>query len=763
MHSNDSPRNNTEHILSFVSILMSEWKIWLPASVFALFAASILMSGWPEGLLPNIAYPFTLVGDSQFTAWVTQRLMEGWVFNNPRSGYPFGSSFLDFPGSDAGDFLFLKMLGLMTGKYYAATNLFFLLGFSIVTAATYITLRTLHLKPCLSIAGGLIFAFAPFHFLRLEHLFFTWYFVVPIFFYIGFKMFYLRPIGNYLLAFKKPFLAWGLCLIALSSFGIYYTLFGAIVIFVSSLVGSIRSGRFTNILIGLIATGALTLGIAINTAPNIFYSAHLNKNSEVAIRGIHEAEFYGFKITQLILPIKSHHIQKFAELTNTYNSSTPLVNENTSATLGILGVLGLLIMSACLVTSAAGQRVDSRLALLSLLSLVLLLFGTIGGLGSLFAIFISPSIRGWNRISIFISFAAISIFLITLQLLLEKYSGLIKWRTSLPLIATIVTLFGFYDQTNWACKPCNNNVRNSFNMSRDFIRGIEVALPPGSAVYQLPYIPFPETPLLNGLGPYEPLTGFSDSDNLLWSSGGMKGRPGDLFYRALSKEPIETQLEVIRKLGFDGIYVDRRGYSDHGDHVISELSKLIGAPTLERTDKLVVFFKIRPSSGEKVSNLTFDQIITKSEFDPDFIRNGYIANIENGIDFRVEGYPSFLRNVSGVDGRESGGRWTNANLYPFAKITFKAALPKKFKLELQGLAYGPNAELPTIIRVGSELKKITLTGDAKTYELQFSNSDDVKTIEIEPPKPTSPKDLNSLSSDTRKIGIRLISLKITAI
>ncbi len=58
----------------------------------------------------------------------------------------------------------------------------------------------------------------------------------------------------------------------------------------------------------------------------------------------------------------------------------------------------------------------------------------------------------------------------------------------------------------------------------------------------------------------------------------MKGRDGDMYYRSLANEPIEKQLEVIKRLGFNGIYIDRRGYADNANELITNLTTLLGSP-----------------------------------------------------------------------------------------------------------------------------------------------------------------------------------------
>jgi hypothetical protein len=85
-------------------------------------------------------------------------------------------------------------------------------------------------------------------------------------------------------------------------------------------------------------------------------------------------------------------------------------------------------------------------------------------------------------------------------------------------------------------------------------------------------------------------------------------------------------------------------------------------------------------------------------------------------------------------------------------------------LILKAQGFGPNINAKTKIQVGDSIQTILLQGDAnKPHEIEFNNLSNADSIEIFPPKPTSPNELNLASTDTRKIGVGLISLKIKEI
>jgi phosphoglycerol transferase len=738
----------------------SEWKFWGIGALLSFFTASVLRSGWPEGLIPNITYPFIRGGDGAFSDWGVQRVIEGWIFNNARSGYPFGSSFYDYPGSDAGNYLALKILGMISGQFFIASNLFFLLSFPLILITSFAFLRAIKVNPWFSLSAAVLFTFFPFHFYRVGHLFYTWYFFVPIYFYCAFYFFYYQE------KFSKSELAqyfgWSITLIISASFGVYYALFGVIVMLLGGIAGTISSRSYRNLLLSIGATASVTLGVALNVAPNLVHTYLDGGNPAVASRSPAEAEIYGFKLMHLVLPDASNKVASLAKVSADYYKYTLLNNENAGALMGSVGTLGLVLIAILIARRFFKDKVDDRLVLFSFIGLALFLFGTMGGLGSLFSFFISSSIRGWNRISIFIGLAAISVVYICIQNYLQQSRFFQKYLLIVfPVVAIALGGFGFYDQAHWPCTACNEASKADFKNEVQFIQDIEASLPTGAAVYQLPFMAFPEVPPLFRMGTYEHATGFTYSKNLLWNYGGMRGRPGEQFYRSLAREPASRQLEIISALGFSGVYIDRRGYADSGNQIIAAFTALLGQPTIVRKDGQVVFFKIQATGDTSVAKLTYPQILEKVGYYGNEIDFRYPAKFEDGIDFKKDGYPEFLKSVVGIDGRENWGRWSNANLWPVVKIEYNAPLPKKFKLVLQAVGFGANTNLPTQIKVGNSIQSVVLSDNSsKVYVLEFSNDEQAATIELIPAKPTAPREIDPALLDPRKLAIGLISLKV---
>lgn len=742
--------------VSWKNVFLNEWYWLLLGSLLSFVTASLLMSGWPDGLLPNLRCPFSYSGDYLFTTWTAQRLNEGWIFNNSRCGYPFGSNFLDYPVPDFGSLLALKTLAIIFNNSFKAVNLYFLLGFPFVFIATYIINRKFELSPLIAFVSSILYAFAPFHFMRLGHLFYTWYFVVPIFYYIGYKLFSAQ---SFRIPSKKSSFLYFLLFMFLSSFGVYYALFGVIIIGLSGLVGSFRSGEKANFLVASIIVVCISLGVLFTITPNLIYKYKSGVNPEVAARPLSDSELYAFKMAQLILPRPEHNITKLSKLTKKYNQTFPLINENAKSSLGIVGTCGFIMLFFATLLVLSGREIDMRLRFLSITVFILFLFGTIGGFGTLFALFVSPSIRGWNRISIFISYGTILAFFIVFQKII-KSSFKINQKFASIAFALLVLIIGLYDQTSLPDINANNLTKINFEADQKYIDSIEKILPDGASVYQLPYMAFPEVPPINNLPDYALGVGFIHSKHLRWSYGGMKGREGDLFYRALSKEPMARQIELIKKLGFAGIYIDRRGYEDNGDNIIDQITNILGTPPiLSREDEQSLFFLLPNQIKPDLANMSSYEIMKAVGYIADKNGKRYDATLEEGIDFTKNGLPLFIKEISGLSETEQWGRWSDANKASAVELIFYDRLPNSFSLFINAIAFGPNIGETLIINIAEQTYDIKIPKE-RPFKLKFDvnlNGQKTNKIEIIPPKPTSPKELG-LSEDERKLGIGFIKI-----
>ena len=97
---------------------------------------------------------------------------------------------------------------------------------------------------------------------------------------------------------------------------------------------------------------------------------------------------YAFKPIQLLLPITYHRIPFISHFKASYTSEGMLINENDSASLGIIGSIGFVILLAQFLRRNKNVFLErtETIRSLAIFNGGALLIGTIGGIGSLFSL-----------------------------------------------------------------------------------------------------------------------------------------------------------------------------------------------------------------------------------------------------------------------------------------------------------------------------------------------------------------------------------------
>jgi phosphoglycerol transferase len=152
-------------------------------------------------------------------------------------------------------------------------------------------------------------------------------------------------------------------------------------------------------------------------------------------------------------------------------------------------------------------------------------------------------------------------------------------------------VFGLWNQVTYNHVP-PYELATSYELDRRFVREIDRRLPPDAAVFQLPYVPFPESGRLVDLYENDLLRGYLHSDDLRWSAGATKGRPED-WADDLAGMPTATVLDAAAAAGFAGLLIDRFGYADRGAALEDEVHRRLGSEPLVSAYGRHSFFDLR--------------------------------------------------------------------------------------------------------------------------------------------------------------------------
>lgn len=135
----------------------------------------------------------------------------------------------------------------------------------------------------------------------------------------------------------------------------------------------------------------------------------------------------------------------------------------------------------------------------------------------------------------------------------------------------------------------------------------------------------------------------------------------------------------------------------------------------------------------------------------------YEASLEEGIDFRHDGFPWFVEAASGFSGHESWGRWSDGSL---VTLKIKGRLPQCFEIRFYVGAFASNAGQPVQVTVAGVTKEFVVDqNDPKEYKVLFQFPEEVTNavIQIRPPHPVSPESLGQ-SGDNRLLGLSFIKI-----
>lgn len=731
---------------------------YLSLFISSFFLGFYLLGGFQVGF----SVPLSYSDDGLFVLVYIKLLLGGhWNLSSQDLAYPLGMNLCDFPGSDFGNRAFFIFSSLLTKDPVVAFNLYAYLSFPITACATFFVSKKIGLTKFNSFALGILFAFSTFSIHRLMHfghLVYMCNFVVPIFFYLGYLIY------NYDLGEKENKGRWKkitltvFVLILLSSFGVYYAFFGCLVLTGSGILGTVRFCNWRNFLISMVACCVVFIGFLINMLPTVINSIQNGKNNEIAVRNAGETDIYSLRLTQMLVPHSDHRIKLFRSVNKKYTETFTFINENKTSALGLIGGLGFLISIFVILFFTELKVSKSLLSSIRYFSIIggfLFFYGVTGGFGSMFSFIVVPIFRGVNRVSIFISLSSLIVFFLILQ---QSIHYTFKKNIKSFLIMLVVLLIGIFDQTFKIPLSYHEKNKMVYLSDKFFVKKIEELMSPGGAVFQFPYMAFPEVPPIGGVETYGLARGPINSNRIKWSYGAIKGRMADDLFKVLSEQDITKQLEIIRSMGFKGIYIDRRGFIDHGWDIERQIEKFSGfKPIIVSLDNNLSFFLIpNPVLIKKNPFEVMDSMGIKIYRDKLGIR--IIDKVSKNVDFKKITIPSFIKDLKGLSYKEDWGQWSDATKYKNVYIEFDCPLEENIELIISAKAFGPNVGLPFKIKIGSEVKSLVLGPNIDEFKLSFKNVEKAKILEIFSPNPVSPQDLGISNGDFRKVGIGLEKL-----
>jgi len=508
--------------------------------------------------------PFAYSSDALLQAtWAKTLIEQPWVHRNPALAAPFVQQYYDFPLFKAANLILEKVLGWIGGSWAFSLNAYYVLTFPLVAGCAYLALVKLGVSALPAAIVSVVYTLLPYHLYRGEvHLFLSGYHVVPLCALVAIWV----ALGE-LTTRRRLVIAAAIIVVTVSS-GIHYSLFAAWFLAVATLYATVRHRAWGK----LPAVGAL-LGVflaaaLLNLAPNLNYWRQRGV-TKIVHRLSAESTEYGFRLASALMPIPDHRVPALARLRQSFSRAAPTAtsDSNGAQSFGALASVGFLaLLVAPFATRVAGETILA----LSCLTYAGVLLATTAGLGQMFVSLVAPLAGAWDRIVPFLAFfalAAIAMALDRVRAGLRDGVG----RRAFAVGAIGLGILAVGDQTSPRLVPNYAAIRAEVRSDRAFFGRIASALPPKSMLFQLPYVPFPESPPRDRLTDYDLFRPYLNTPALRWSYGAVRTRFADSWIAAIAARPIPDMVQALALAGFRGIVVDGYGYEDGGAALDAEL------------------------------------------------------------------------------------------------------------------------------------------------------------------------------------------------
>ena len=288
---------------------------------------------------------------------------------------------------------------------------------------------------------AVLFAAAPYHAQRFQHFWLAAYWTVPVALWIVFLTARGRtPLDPGGRRTRLRVAVWAVALGLVGLSGAYYAGF-TLILLSAVLVLRAGRGRPTGWWRGGLASiaGIGVVAFLPLLAARVGMAGTALTGPRPASRNPLESEAYAGRIIDLVLPWEGHRVTPLAELTTLYQQAgRPVVETVALGVVGVVGASALLLIG--LRALALSRSAPPRLLLWAALLGITGLFFTTGGLGSIFALLVTPQLRTWSRLALFILLLGL--------LAVGHWLSRPRPRALAITIPALVLVVGVLDQTN---------------------------------------------------------------------------------------------------------------------------------------------------------------------------------------------------------------------------------------------------------------------------------------------------------------------------
>lgn len=337
----------------------------------------------------------------------------------------------------------------------------------------------------------------------------------------------------------------------------------------------------------VLCTSVITIlpGIVASLAGNNSFYGTARANSDIDVGSMH--------IVSLFAPIYNHFIEPLGKFSENLNKALNNTQEKSLIFMGGIMAVGLIFSIYYMLYNYGKEDV---ICLCGKSNLFFLLISIVGGIDSIIAMYVTSSIRSYNRTVVYISFFSV----LSIGILIDKGINKYKLKNSKKIIVYfIIFIIGFVGvlpkdySSIWVEMPHYNEIEKQFNTEKQFVAEIENIMEENDEIFELPIVTeddinvWPETEEQGAYNLYKPVI---NSKKTVWSHGGLINSRPYFWKKSLKELEIEELVPVLSAYGFKGIYIDTNGFEERkASEIINQMNAILGNPLVSSDEKLYFY------------------------------------------------------------------------------------------------------------------------------------------------------------------------------
>jgi len=518
-------------------------------------------------------------------------------------GAPFIGQLNDFPETERAIVWFGGQVARVVGIMPAA-NLILILSCIVAALSFYAAARLWKISRLSAWIFAVVYAFLPHHQRSLDSLGIIFTGLLPLQFYCLWYIATVQKVSWRSFRFRLTLLI-GLLSGLLNIYWIFFFVQMYILALVCRLLKR-RKGSITALI--PVAGTCLVAGLCLGSF--VLYRIDYGANPAALVRSYFDIEIYSIKPMELLIPHWGQDMSFSSGFFSRYYDGGRInVGERLwGVYIGLVAIAGLFLLFFKSIRRQINKRAPS---LPFLAACWIIACSSFGGIHAAFSlIFNFYNIRSTNRYFVAIATLGFLYFVFVVHRYMRNWSFGARLGALL-----LIALFGLMDQSyqNYLYPRhdiTTSVIKEQVMADRALALRLEDRLESGAMIYILPAQDFPE-PLIGrgswklGFFIYDPIRPFLHSTKLRYSYGSNKGRTGADWQLDVQDLAPREMAATLESYGFSGILLNRKGYGDLGEHLLTEFAEAGWPMEFEQgVGNEWVFIPLKPSENPILPTLT---------------------------------------------------------------------------------------------------------------------------------------------------------------